>query len=129
MISPVSRAERGRLEITIDAEGWDESWRTTADRLLLATARELLTNVVKHAEAHVVRIELSWHDGTARLRITDDGRGIRPGEIEEQLAHGHIGLTSRRVRLEAAGGSMTLRSAEPSGTVAEVEVPAVLRAG
>jgi two-component system, NarL family, sensor kinase len=119
--------ERGRLEITIDAEGWGESWRTSADRLLLATARELLTNVVKHAQAHVVRIELSWHDGVARLRIADDGRGIRPGEIEEQLAHGHIGLTSRRVRLEAAGGSLTLRSADPSGTVAEVEVPAGLR--
>ncbi len=120
-------AERGRLEITIDAEGWGETWRTSADRLLLATARELLTNVVKHAQAHVVRIELSWRDGMARLRIADDGRGIRPGEIEEQLAHGHIGLTSRRVRLEAAGGSLTLRAAEPSGTVAEVEVPAALR--
>ena len=58
----------------------------------------------------------------------DDGRGIRPGAIEEQLAHGHMGLTSRRVRLEAAGGSLTLRSAEPSGPVAEVEVPAVFRA-
>jgi two-component system, NarL family, sensor kinase len=119
--------ERGRLEITIDAEGWEESWRTSADRLLLATARELLTNVVKHAQAHVVRIELSWRDGMARLRIADDGRGIRPGEIEEQLAHGHIGLTSRRVRLEAAGGSLTLRSGESSGTVAEVEVPAAVR--
>ena len=42
-------SERGRFEITIDAEGWDETWRTSADRLLLATARELLTNVVKHA--------------------------------------------------------------------------------
>ena len=84
--------------------------------------------MVKHAQAHVVRIELSWRDGMARLRIADDGRGIRPGEIEEQLAHGHIGLTSRRVRLEAAGGSLTLRAAEPSGTVAEVEVPAALRA-
>jgi len=121
--------ERGRLEITIDAEGWEESWRTSADRILLATARELLTNVVKHAQARAVRIELSWRDGGARLRMADDGRGIRPGEIEQQLAHGHIGLTSRRVRLEAAGGSLTLRSGELSGTVAEVEVPAVLRAG
>ena len=51
----------------------------------------------------MVRIELSWRDGVAQLRIADDGRGIRPGEIEEQLAHGHIGLTSRRVRLEAVG--------------------------
>jgi two-component system NarL family sensor kinase len=119
-------SERGRFESTIDAELWDEAWRTTADALLLSTARELLTNVVKHADAHAVRIALSWRNGTARLRVADDGRGIRSGEIEQQLAQGHIGLTSRRVRLEAAGGSLTVRAAESSGTVAEVEVAAVI---
>jgi two-component system NarL family sensor kinase len=120
-------SERGRFEAVIDAEQWEESWRTSADALLLATARELLTNVVKHADARMVRVALSWRDGMARLRIADDGRGIRPGEVQQQLAHGHIGLTSRRVRLEAAGGSLTLRAAPPSGTDAEVEVPAVIR--
>jgi two-component system, NarL family, sensor kinase len=122
-------SERGRLVSTIEAESWDESWRTSADGLLLATARELLTNVVKHAGAHAVDIELSWRDGIARLRIADDGRGISPGEVERQLALGHIGLTSRRVRLEAAGGSLVLRPGSPAGTVAEVEVPAVLQMG
>jgi two-component system NarL family sensor kinase len=60
------------------------------------------------------------------LRIADDGRGIPPGEIERQLALGHIGLTSRRVRLEAAGGSLILHPGKTAGTVTEVEVPAAL---
>jgi two-component system NarL family sensor kinase len=87
-----------------------------------------LTNVVKHAGARAVDIALSWHDGIARLRIADDGRGIPTGEVERQLALGHIGLTSRRVRLEAAGGSLLLHPGNPAGTVAEVEVPAALYA-
>ena len=120
-------AERGHFTCVIDAEQWDESLRTSADGLLLAAARELLTNVVKHAGAHRVSIELVRAHGTARLIVTDDGRGIRPGEVERQLAEGHIGLTSRRVRLEAAGGSLRIRPGSPSGTVAEVEVPAGLR--
>jgi two-component system NarL family sensor kinase len=120
-------SERGRFACTIDATRWDESWRTTADALLLATARELLANVVTHADARTVHIALSWSDAVARLTMADDGRGIRPGAIERQLAEGHIGLTSRRVRLEASGGSMTVRAAEPSGTVAKVEVPALIR--
>jgi two-component system NarL family sensor kinase len=119
-------SERGRFASTIEAESWEESWRTSADGLLLATARELLTNVVKHAGARAVDIELSWRDGIARLRIADDGRGISPGEVERQLALGHIGLTSRRVRLEAAGGSLVLHPGTTSGTVAVVEVPAAL---
>ena len=122
-------SERGHFVGTIEAESWGESWRTSADGLLLATARELLTNVVKHAGAHAVDIELSWRDGIARLRIADDGRGIPAGEVERQLALGHIGLTSRRVRLEAAGGSLLLHPGNPAGTVAEVEVPAALYAG
>jgi two-component system NarL family sensor kinase len=120
-------SERGGFKCTIDAGPWEERWRTSADGLLLGAARELLTNVIKHAGATAVLVELSWHAGTARLRITDDGRGIGPGEIERRLAEGHIGLTSRRVRLEAAGGSLTLGPGEPSGTVALVEVPAPLR--
>ena len=122
-------SERGRFVSTIEAASWDESWRTSADGLLLAAARELLTNVVKHAGAHAVDIDLSWRDGIARLRIADDGRGISPGEVERQLALGHIGLTSRRVRLEAAGGSLVLRPGTPSGTIAEVEVPAAQQGG
>jgi two-component system, NarL family, sensor kinase len=122
-------SERGGFASTVEAESWDESWRTSADGLLLATARELLTNVVKHAGAHAVHINLSWRDGIARLRIADDGRGISPGEMERQLALGHIGLTSRRVHLEAAGGSLFLHPGETSGTVAKVEVPAALQMG
>ncbi len=122
-------SERGRFVSTIEAASWDERWRTSADGLLLAAARELLTNVVKHAGARAVDIDLSWRDGIARLRIADDGRGISPGEVERQLALGHIGLTSRRVRLEAAGGSLVLRPGMPSGTIAEVEVPAALQGG
>jgi two-component system NarL family sensor kinase len=122
-------SERGRFVSTIEAASWDERWRTSADGLLLAAARELLVNVVKHAGAHAVDIDLSWRDGIARLRITDDGRGISPGEVERQLALGHIGLTSRRVRLEAAGGSLVLRPGTPSGTIAEVEVPATQQGG
>jgi two-component system, NarL family, sensor kinase len=119
--------ERGHFECTIDVDHWNEGLRTSADALLLAAARELLTNVVKHADAHRVRIELSRRDGVARLAIIDDGRGIHVGDIEQKLAKGHIGLTSRRVRLEAAGGSLRIRARTSSGTVAEVEVPAAIR--
>ena len=122
-----SSGERGHFACTIDAERWDESLRTSADGLLLAAAHELLANVVKHAGAENVRIELTLAQGMARLTVTDDGRGIGPGDVERQLAAGHIGLTSRRVRLEAAGGSLRIGPGAPGGTVAEVEVPAIQR--
>lgn len=117
-------AARGRFDVTVDADGWHDDARTSADALLFNTARELLTNVVKHARAEHVRVTLGLAGGTATLTVTDDGRGIPPGRLDAQLAAGHIGVASHRVRLGALGGGMTLRNAHHGGTVVDVWMPA-----
>ncbi|MFI7065300.1 sensor histidine kinase [Kribbella sp. NPDC050124] len=118
-----STRSRGRLSVDVETQDWDESTRTAVDELLLVTVRELLTNVVKHAAAHKVVVQLARTDGVARLRVIDDGRGLGGVDLDARLRNGHLGLASRRIRVEAAGGWMRLRDAEPHGTVAEVEVP------
>ncbi len=115
---------RGGFEVELDASGWGDGVRTSADALLFATARELLNNVVKHADATAVRITLRFDGQVAALQIADNGRGLADGVLERRLAEGHIGLASRRVRLEAAGGRLALYPADPTGTVADVELPA-----
>jgi two-component system NarL family sensor kinase len=117
---------RGRVDVALDAEDWNDDWRTSADPLLFNAARELLTNVVKHARARRVRVVLGLVNGTARLSVADDGTGIAPGRLEQQLGDGHIGVASHRVRLAALGGGLSLRANEPDGTVAEVWLPAVV---
>jgi two-component system, NarL family, sensor kinase len=115
-------AERGELDIELVAEGLDESTRSPADYLLYSAARELLTNVTKHAHAHTVKIALQRHDGHIRLTVADDGTGIEERVLEQRLAEGHVGVSSQRVRVMAAGGSFHLRRGE-RGTVGEVELP------
>ena len=121
-------SERGRFASSIEAESWDESWRTSADGLLLATARELLTNVVKHAGAHAVHINLSWRDGIADCGSPTMDVVSRPVRWSGSWRSA-TSASPRRVRLEAAGGSLFLHPGETSGTVAEVEVPAALQVG
>jgi two-component system NarL family sensor kinase len=116
---------RGGFTVTLELDGWEEGARTPADGLLYSTARELLTNVVKHARAKVVAINLTRSGELAHLVIADDGCGIPDGAVETSLGDGHIGLASHRVRLEAAGGGLSMASARPSGTVARVDVPCV----
>ena len=93
------------------------------DSLIYAVARELLTNVVKHAAATTVRITLGHTETAARLRVSDDGGGIAEGALTRGLAAGHIGLRSQQLRVEAAGGTLTLSPARPTGTTARLEVP------
>jgi two-component system, NarL family, sensor kinase len=114
--------ERGDLSVELDADGWDETWRTDVDELVYSAAREFLTNVTKHAGARTVRVALQRQDGRVRLTVADDGSGIADGIVEQRLAEGHLGVASQRVRVQAAGGRFSLRRGEP-GTIAEVELP------
>ena len=114
---------RGQLSAELQTRNWDDSLRTPMDELLLTTARELVTNVVKHAQARTVSIELAREAGTATLRVSDDGVGMAGVDLDARLGAGHLGVASRRIRLEAAGGRITFSPADPHGTIVDVDVP------
>jgi two-component system NarL family sensor kinase len=114
---------RGQLSAELQTRNWDDSLRTPMDELLLTTARELVTNVVKHAQARTVSIELAREAGTATLRVSDDGVGMAGVDLDARLGAGHLGVASRRIRLEAAGGRITFSPADPHGTIIDVDVP------
>ncbi len=91
--------------------------------LLLTAARELLANVVQHADAREVVLRLSEADGELLLEVADNGRGFDPHVLPSRLAEGHIGLRSQRERVESIGGRVEIRSAPGRGTSVRVGVP------
>jgi two-component system NarL family sensor kinase len=113
---------RPDLAVAVDVDHWPSGLRTPVDGLLFGAAKELLSNVVKHAGADCATVSLGLHGGSARLVVTDDGRGLVDEERRAGLGEGHVGLYSQAVRVEAAGGSMTVVGA-PSGTTGTVMVP------
>jgi two-component system NarL family sensor kinase len=117
-------ADRGGLAATVDDSGWPAGARTPADPLVYTTARELLANVVRHAQARSVRVAVALADGRVRLTVADDGVGIPDGELARKLDRGHIGLASHRARVAAAGGELELYPGPGGGTVATLTVPA-----
>jgi two-component system NarL family sensor kinase len=114
---------RGGFAVDLDVQDWPDDVRSPADALLYRTARELLTNVTKHAGAGSVAVALAHVGDRARLTVTDDGAGIPDGAVQRSLQCGHIGLTSHALRVEAAGGTLTLHPGRAAGTVAVVDVP------
>ena len=113
-------AARGRLQLRLDLHCPD---RHEGDQLVFSAARELLSNVVRHAEASSVGVRLAEANGDLVLVVEDDGCGFPPGLPDERLADGHIGLAAQRVRIESAGGRMEVFSAAGEGTRVEVRVP------
>jgi len=81
---------------------------------------EALTNAAKHAHASVVHVGADTveddGDGVLRVRVTDDGRGG---------AHfaGGSGLVGLKDRVEALGGTLTIKSPPGEGTALHATVP------
>jgi two-component system NarL family sensor kinase len=124
-------SRRSRLHVRLRADGWDDDTRTAADGLLLATARELVTNVAKHAHATHVEVALTLEypaggPSLARLVVIDDGVGLQDTDLVERLREGHLGLASRRIHVEAAGGTLHVEAVEPHGTRVDARVPVTM---
>ncbi|MFK0224047.1 sensor histidine kinase [Streptomyces vinaceus] len=114
-------AARARWGVDISCDIATAGFET--DRILYQCARELMGNIGKHAQAQHVAIRLTEDERWVRLRMSDDGVGLPPGGVQQAIPQGHIGLASQRVRIESAGGTMTLRDNEPHGTIAEISLP------
>jgi two-component system, NarL family, sensor kinase len=117
-----SIAARNELDVELEAGTWPNDQRSEADHVLYGAAREISTNVIKHAHAHTLKFDLVRSDGKALLRIADDGVGIPDGALARSVENGHIGMASIRTRILACGGSFDVRATSP-GTEIEISVP------
>jgi signal transduction histidine kinase len=77
---------------------------------------EGLANVLKHAAATRVRVELARSNGDLELRVSDDGRGFEPGATS---LNGLAGLTDR---FAALAGTVSV-TADNRGTTLEGRIP------
>lgn len=59
------------------------------------TAQEALTNISKYAQASLVTLELSDHEGFLTLEVTDNGVGLSPEDREKPQSFGLKGLSER----------------------------------
>lgn len=112
-------SQRAGIDIATDI---DYPIRNQIDPVVFGVARELLSNMVKHARAASATVTLGITDGRCVLHVADDGKGISLETMARRLREGHIGLASHRSRVEAAGGEFVFLDV-PVGTHACVELP------
>jgi PAS domain S-box-containing protein len=122
-------ALQGRLGLPVVVESdLEERLPLAAEEVLYRIAQEALHNVVKHAAARQVRVDVRPLDGGVRLRVEDDGKGFEPATVPD----GHLGLAGMRARAERVGATFSCESQPGAGTTIEVgfgpEALAALRA-
>ncbi len=91
--------------------------------LLFQATRELLMNIVKHAQADTAIVKLYQSDQKIRIEVTDNGRGLDTNLIFQPNITGGFGLYSIRERLRHIGGVMAIRSTPGRGTTVLITAP------
>jgi PAS domain S-box-containing protein len=110
------------LEVAVDVGDGDLGAQEDLRVLLYQVVRELLFNVVKHAETKRVRIAAERMDDHIRVVVADEGVGFDPDALADAHRVG-LGLPRVRERLELVGGRLEVDSAPGRGTWIAVLVP------
>jgi signal transduction histidine kinase len=90
---------------------------------LLASVREALENVHRHAPSSRVELTARQENGTVLVEVVDDGPGVPVELIEQREREGHFGLLGMRERMAGVGGSCTFSSAPSAGTTVALAAP------
>lgn len=87
-------------------------------------AQEALTNVVRHAQAKAVTVQLSRSNGHLHLSVRDDGIGFDVFNLREEAVRGaSLGLLSMEERASLAGGGIKFNSSPGKGTEIQAWFP------
>ncbi len=120
-----STAQRAGLEMQLELEDFEEDERLAPEieTCLFRITQESLTNIVRHAEASCVLIQLnrvlSKKNGQpmVRLALEDNGKGFDRGEARHKAYEdGHLGLFDIEERATLLGGKVEFSPVLPGMT-------------
>jgi signal transduction histidine kinase len=118
-----SLAARKSLRIKMTAFGGVETLGAAERTVLFRVAQEALNNVVRHARATSVTVNIIRANGTIRLEIMDNGRAFPVQKILFAKSRKRLGLLGMQERVEMVGGKLTVESTVDHGTTVRAELP------
>jgi ligand-binding sensor domain-containing protein/signal transduction histidine kinase len=126
---PTALAETARrlthdtaIQAQVEVNGTFRPLAQSVEDNLLRIGQEAMNNAVKHAQAQRILVNLVFDARRVQLIVRDDGRGF-DNEVAQNGRGGHFGLIGMRERAEQLGGTLSIHSADGSGTEVVADVP------
>lgn len=120
---------RHKIQVTVavcsDAEQLSMEQRTA----LFRVAQEALCNVIRHARASTIDVQVVRLEGSIHMVIQDDGRSFDVQRIQNAPRSKHLGLLGMRERVEMLNGTFEIEAQPGIGTTIRVTIPMNKRVG
>jgi len=112
------------ISIQLNFEGHLDRLGENVNINIYRIVQEALNNVIKHAQANLIRVELALNEsGSLNLKIEDDGKGMLIDTVDQT---NHFGLLGMRERVQGFGGSFHVDSDGKKGTMIKIQIPHIL---
>ncbi len=115
-----SAVAQSGIELVLDIQPLSIEDRPEAEFQLLRVAKEAISNAVRHAQAHTLRVSLQLVDGELQMSFEDDGKGFDDEQSYDAI--GHFGLTGMKERVAEIGAVLDIESS-PRGTLICARLP------
>jgi len=110
----------GRLSVEMNAFGLEQRLERSVEIAVYRIVQELVSNVLKHAKARELSIDVTRSPGRISVIVSDNGVGFDITSPAEGMGLGNV-----RSRAAALGGKVQVDSSPGKGTTVSVECPVV----
>ncbi len=111
--------KKDELEISLEAFEMDHRFKETAEITIYRLIQEMLNNVIKHAKASEVIVQLMNNNENFNITVEDNGIGFN---VYEALNSGGMGLKSIESRVKYLNGNLNIVSEQGKGTSVTVDI-------
>jgi signal transduction histidine kinase len=118
MSEKISSADKIKIEV-IDY-GLHKRLDNSLEISLFRTIQELITNIIKHAEAKLVTINIALFDTSLNIIVEDDGKGFDASKINFKKG---MGISSIKTRMKHLKGTFEIDSTLGKGTSIIINIP------
>lgn len=115
-------ASTDTLKIDLQIVGLNERLESITETVLYRVMQECVSNIVKHADATHVGIQLIKHDRHLNMMIEDNGKGFDTSKANDMAG---IGLKNIISRVHYLNGTVEFDSLPGKGTTVNIDVPVI----
>jgi len=113
----------GQYKISFTADGTFFKNNAQKELVVYRIVQELLNNIVKHAEADCIKLEMHYLSDKLAITVEDNGRGFDIQAARSSENNNGLGLRNMVTRMNMISGSIDIKSNPGSGAKATIELP------
>ncbi|WP_299684211.1 sensor histidine kinase [uncultured Dokdonia sp.] len=113
-------SSNNNLQVDVQDFGLENRIANELEITIFRIIQELVTNIIKHANASEANISLTQHDNELNIMVEDNGKGFKARTLQEKDG---MGLGSIERRIEHLEGTMEVDSAIGRGTSVSIDIP------